>query len=150
MLNITKSVITPYTPAQMYALISDIANYKNYLPWCPSSQVLSKQENIVIGRVDIAYTKIKTHFTTKNINTENKRIDINLVDGPFKHLQGHWIFTSLGETGCKVEFKLEYKFSNFILEKLIGAVFEFAIRNIVDSFVKKAQEIYSTPPLVNR
>ena len=31
MLNISKSVITPFTPAQMYALVSDIENYKNYL-----------------------------------------------------------------------------------------------------------------------
>lgn len=142
MLTITKSVITPYTPAQMYALVSDIANYKHYLPWCPSSQVLKSEGNRVVARVDISYLKVKAHFTTENINTPDQKIDLNLVDGPFKHLKGHWIFTPLGDTGCKVEFKLDYKFSNIIIEKVIGAVFEFVIKNIVDSFVKKAHEIY--------
>jgi ribosome-associated toxin RatA of RatAB toxin-antitoxin module len=142
MLTITKSVITPYTPTQMYALVSDVANYKNYLPWCPSSEVLKTGENKVVGRVDISYLKVKAHFTTENTNISNERIDMNLVDGPFKHLQGHWKFIPLGENGCKIEFKLDYKFSNFIIEKVIGTVFEIVIKSIVDSFVKKAHEIY--------
>jgi ribosome-associated toxin RatA of RatAB toxin-antitoxin module len=142
MLTVSKTVITPYTPAQMYALVSDIENYPNYLPWCASSTVLSQDGNRVVGRVDIAYLKVKAHFTTENINTPNQRIDLNLVDGPFKHLKGHWIFTPLGASGCKVEFRLDYKFSNIIIEKIIGAVFEFVIKNIVDAFVKKAREIY--------
>lgn len=142
MLNISKSVITPFTPAQMYALVSDIENYKNYLPWCPSSQVLKSDGNKIIGRVDISYLKVKAHFTTENINTENQRIDLSLVDGPFKQMKGHWIFTHLGETGCKIEFKLDYAFSNFIIQKVIGTVFEMVIKSIVDSFVKKAHEIY--------
>lgn len=142
MLNISKSVITPFTPAQMYALVSDIENYKNYLPWCPSSQVLKRDGNKIIGRVDISYLKVKAHFTTENINIENQRIDLSLVDGPFKQMKGHWIFTPLGETGCKIEFKLDYAFSNFIIQKVIGTVFEMVIKSIVDSFVKKAHEIY--------
>ena len=142
MLNISKSVITPFTPAQMYALDSDIENYKNYLPWCPSSQVLKREGNKITGRVDISYLKVKAHFTTENINCENQRIDLSLVDGPFKHLKGHWLFTPLGTTGCKIEFKLDYAFSNFIIQKVIGTVFEMVIKNIVDSFVKKAHEIY--------
>lgn len=142
MLNIAKSVITPYTCEQMYALISDIANYKDYLPWCPSSKIINVDGNTVTARVDISYLKAKAHFTTTNLNTPNQRIDLDLVDGPFKHLKGHWIFTPLGETGCKVEFRLDYKFSNIIIEKIIGSVFEYIIKNIVNSFVKKAHEIY--------
>lgn len=142
MLNISKSVIVPYTPAQMYGLVSDIDNYPKYLPWCPSSQVLKREANKVTGRVDISYLKVKAHFTTTNTNTENERIDMDLVDGPFKHLKGHWNFIPLGESGCKVEFHLDYKFSNFLIEKVIGAVFEMVIKSIVDAFVKKAHEIY--------
>lgn len=140
--NIKKTVIIPYTPSQMYALVSDFANYPRYLPWCPSSQIISQTENTIVGRVDIEYLKVKAHFTTSNVNTLNERIDISLVDGPFKELQGHWIFTPLGESGCKVEFNLDYKFSNFLIEKVIGTVFEIVIKNIVDAFVKKAHEIY--------
>lgn len=142
MLNIRKSVITPHTPAQMYALVSDIEHYPQYLPWCPSSKVISRNDNIVVGKVDISYLKVKAHFTTANTNFENQRIEMNLVDGPFKHLKGYWNFIPLGEQGCKIEFSLDYTFSNFIIEKVIGTVFEIVIKNIVDAFIKKAHEIY--------
>lgn len=142
MLNIRKSVITPHTPAQMYALVSDIEHYPQYLPWCPSSKVISRNDNIVVGKVDISYLKVKAHFTTANTNFENQRIEMNLVDGPFKHLKGYWNFIPLGEHGCKIEFSLDYTFSNFIIEKVIGTVFEIVIKNIVDAFIKKAHEIY--------
>ena len=142
MLKIQKSVITPFTAEQMYNLVSDIENYKHYLPWCPASKVISKDANVTVGRVDISYLKVSTSFTTKNINTPCTRIDLSLVDGPFKQLSGFWQFTQIGEKGCKIEFNLSYQFNNFIIEKVIGKVFEFVIKNIVDSFVKKANEIY--------
>lgn len=142
MLSINKSVITPYTCEQMYALVSDIENYPQYLPWCPSSKVINQCGNKVTGRVDISYLKVKAHFTTLNTNYPNERIDVDLVDGPFKHLKGYWHFVALGDRGCKIEFKLDYKFSNFVIEKIIGAVFELVIKNIVDAFVKKAHQIY--------
>lgn len=143
MTNINKSVIVPYTTAQMFALISDIQNYHHYLPWCPSSQVLSTNDNITVGRVDIEYLKVKTHFTTRNINIQNEKIEMQLVDGPFKRLHGNWQFTPLGDKGCKITFTLDYQFSSFIIEKVIGAVFEMVIKNIVDAFVKKAHEVYT-------
>lgn len=142
MLKIKKSVITAHTPAQIYALVSDIENYNNYLPWCSKSAVLSQQGNEIVGRVDIEYLKIKTHFTTKNKNTLNEKIEFSLVDGPFKEFKGCWQFIPLGENGCKIEFQLDYQFSNPIIAKLVGAVFDFAIKNIVESFIKKANTIY--------
>ncbi len=142
MLNIKKSVITPFTCEQMFALVSDIENYKHYLPWCPSSKVLQHDGNTIVGRADISYLKVSTHFTTKNINQPCSRIDMSLVDGPFKQLAGFWQFTPLGEHGCKIEFNLNYQFNNIIIEKVIGKVFEFVIKNIVDAFIKKAHEIY--------
>jgi ribosome-associated toxin RatA of RatAB toxin-antitoxin module len=142
MLKINKSVITPFSCEQMFNLVSDIENYKHYLPWCPSSKVLQNNGNETIGRVDISYLKVSTHFTTKNINTLHSRIDMSLVDGPFKELHGYWQFTPLGESGCKIEFNLNYQFNNIIIEKVIGKVFEIVIKSIVDAFVKKAHEIY--------
>ena len=142
MLNISKSVIVPYTAAQIYALVSDIDNYQNYLPWCPSSKIIKEEHNKIVGRVDVGSAKIHVHFTTLNSNIPNERIDMQLVDGPFRHFQGHWLFSPLDSIGCKIEFKLEYKFSNLIIEKIVGAAFELAIKNIVDTFIKKAHEVY--------
>ena len=144
---VTKSVIVPYTPAQMYSLVSDIAHYPDYLPWCPKTVIKDhvirdQSEMKVVASVYIEYLKIKTHFTTQNTYVLDKSINMYLVDGPFKELVGTWLFTPLGADGCKIDFNLQYKFSNIVLEKLIGPVFEYVSKNIVDCFVKQAKKQY--------
>jgi ribosome-associated toxin RatA of RatAB toxin-antitoxin module len=69
---------------------------------------------------------------------------MHFVDGPFKELTGNWLFTPLGDSGCKIDFNLEYKFSNIIIEKIIGPVFSYISKNIVDCFIKEANKQYGT------
>lgn len=140
MFTIHKNVIVPHTPQKMFNLVSDIKNYPKYLPWCTNSEIKHTAQNEVIGTLHLEYLKIKTSFVTKNINTPFSTIEMYLVDGPFKHLTGLWTFTPLGESGCKIEFNLEYKFSNLILEKLIGPVFNYISKNIVDCFIQEANK----------
>ncbi|MCC2624656.1 MAG: ubiquinone-binding protein [Burkholderiales bacterium] len=143
MIEIRKSVLVPYSPEKMYNLVTDIENYPKYLPWCSGSEIKEKVDNTVTARVDIEYLKIKTHFTTKNINHPHEKIELELVDGPFKHLAGSWRFIRLGDNGCKIDFVLQYKFSNILLEKIIGPVFNYISKNIVDCFIKEAHKLYA-------
>lgn len=144
MLNISKSVIVPHTPEKMFNLVTDIENYPKYLPWCTSSEIRSSEDNEVVGAVYLEYLKVKMHFVTRNINTPYSQIEMHLVEGPFKHLTGLWLFKPLGESGCKIEFSLEYNFSNTLLEKVIGPVFSYISKNIVDCFIKEANKQYAS------
>ena len=69
-------------------------------------------------------------------------MQIRLIEGPFKTLEGAWRFTDLAGAGCKVELSLRYEFSSLLLEKLVGPVFGFIANSMVDAFVKRAQKVY--------
>jgi len=142
MIEVRKSVIVPYSPDKMYNLVNDIQNYPKYLPWCSKAEIREQDESSVTGAIYIEYLKVKILFVTKNTHYLNERIDVQLVEGPFKQLAGHWKFIPLGDKGCKVEFFLHYKFTNHLLEKIIGPVFGFISKNIVDCFIKEAQKQY--------
>lgn len=143
MIEIKKSVIVPYTCKTMFDLVTDIPNYPKYLPWCVDASIKEQHDNEVVGAVYIEYFKIKTHFITKNINTPSSKIEMHFVDGPFKSFSGTWDFIPLGDKGCKIDFNLKYKFANHFLEKVIGPVFSYISKNIVDCFVKEAHKRYS-------
>lgn len=143
MQTISKTVLVPYTTKQMFDLICDIENYAKYLPWCTKSEIRSKTDNQVIGAVYLEYLKIKLYFVTLNTNIAYSTITFELVDGPFKHLTGVWSFTPLGDSGCKVKFNLEYKFTNSVLEKIIGPVFNHISKNIVECFIQEAKKKYA-------
>ena len=144
MLKVSKTVIVPHTPEKMFNLVNDIENYDKYLPWCTQSIVQNRTETDVIGVVYLEYLKVKMHFATKNHNTPYSKIEMQLDDGPFKELTGTWIFTPLGDTGCKINFDLNYRFSNSLLEKIIGPVFNYISKNIVDCFIKEANKLHGS------
>ncbi len=108
-----------------------------------SAKVKEQTQNTITATVNIEYLKVRTHFTTKNTNFPHEKIEVQLVDGPFKQLSGSWHFIQLGENGCKIEFLLHYKFSNIFLEKVIGPVFSYISKNIVDCFIKEAHKQYA-------
>lgn len=142
MVEIKKQVIVPYSPEQMFNLVHDIENYPKYLPWCTHVDIRENSADYIVGAVYLEYLKVKTHFVTRNEYYPHNKIDLKLVDGPFKVLYGSWNFTKLGTHGCKIDFVLHYEFANSFLDKLIGPVFSYISKNIVDCFIKEAHQKY--------
>ena len=141
MSTIEKSVLVRHSVKQMFALVADIPSYPLFLPWCGGSRVLSTDGSQVTAEIDINFHGIRQSFTTVNDQHPDERIDLKLVDGPFSKLDGGWSFLALADDACKVTLTLDYDFSNFLLEKLVGPVFHQIASTMVDSFVKRADEV---------
>ncbi|BBF86514.1 putative oligoketide cyclase/lipid transport protein [Aquitalea magnusonii] len=139
---VEKKVLVAHTPAQMFALVDKVENYPRFLPWCAKAEEHSREGDQQVASLHIDYLKIRQHFTTRNTLRDGESILMELVEGPFQHLQGLWQFTPLGEFGCKVEFSLRYEFSSKILEKVIGPVFGHISGTLVDAFIKHADKVY--------
>ncbi|SME99530.1 type II toxin-antitoxin system RatA family toxin [Pseudogulbenkiania subflava] len=142
MLVVEKNVLVPHTVEQMFALVDDVEHYPRFLPWCGKAEVHERVGNQLVASLHIDYLRIRQHFTTRNVNVDGETISMELVEGPFEHLQGRWHFHPLGEIGCKIEFRLTYRFSSHLLEKLIGPVFGHISGSLVDAFIKEADRIY--------
>lgn len=139
---VEKSVLIEYSAAQMYALIEDVAAYPEFLPWCGGTEVLKREGEITRAAVTIDFRGIKQRFSTENRAQPPQLIEMNLVDGPFRQLDGSWRFKALGDDACKIEFRLHYEFSSKLLEKIVGPVFHFIASTFLDAFVKRAQQLY--------
>lgn len=136
-------MLVNYTPEQMYRLVDRVEDYPKFLPWCGGTQLLLRDEHVTRAAITIAYRGIRQTFATENSNTEPTRIDMRLIEGPFKMLDGTWEFIALNEEASKVQFALRYEFSSFLLQKLVGSVFEHIATTFVDAFVARADQVYS-------
>jgi ribosome-associated toxin RatA of RatAB toxin-antitoxin module len=139
---VEKSVLIEYSSAQMYALVEDVAAYPEFLPWCGGSEILKREGDVTRAAIIIDFRGIKQRFSTENRAIAPELIEMTLVDGPFRQLDGSWRFKALGDEACKIEFRLHYEFSSKLLEKLVGPVFHFIASTFVDAFVKRARQIY--------
>lgn len=138
-----RSVIVPYSCAQMFALVQDVIQYPRFLPWCAASHVRPEpQSDLVEARVDIAYMGVRSYFTTSNLNRFPESITLSLIDGPFRELRGQWTFRPLGEGGCKVCLELHYRFAAGLLGRAVAPVFERVANSLVDAFAARAQNLY--------
>ncbi|ROH88301.1 type II toxin-antitoxin system RatA family toxin [Pseudomethylobacillus aquaticus] len=143
MAQVEKSVLVGHSAERMYTLVDDVQRYPEFLPWCGGVDLLERSEQTTTATLHIAYHGIKQHFTTQNAKTFPSRMDIKLKDGPFRHLEGVWHFIPLGTEACKIEFRLNYEFSNGFLEKIIAPVFSHIANTFVDSFVTRADQLYT-------
>jgi len=142
MTTINKSVLVPYTPAEMFALVDDIERYPEFLPWCTAARVLSRSGDEVRATLALSKSGVEKSFTTCNRNQKNKMIEVSLVEGPFRHLRGFWRFDALGETGCKVSLDMDFEFSSRVLGMVVGPVFTQVAGSLVVSFQNRAVQVY--------
>ena len=142
MTTISKSALVPYSPAEMFKLVSDIEAYPEFLPWCSAASVLERGVDEVRATIELSKGGVDKAFTTCNRIQRDKMIEMRLVEGPFRHLEGFWRFTPLGNDGCKVSLDMEFEFSSRMLGMVVGPVFSQVANSLVDSFQKRAVDVY--------
>jgi ribosome-associated toxin RatA of RatAB toxin-antitoxin module len=145
MKTVQKSVLIWYSATEMFNLVTDVARYPEFLPWCDQASVLNKTEDSMTAKIGIAFAGLKQSFTTQNTHEASRLVRLKLVDGPFSKLDGEWTFTPVGDDAqraCRVALTLRYDFDSIALATLVGPVFDKIAGSLVDAFVKRAQQVY--------
>ncbi len=143
MSHIQRSALVHYSPAEMYQLVNNVADYASFLPWCRSSEVRNESETEMTASIEIAKGILNKTFTTHNQLHKNHRIELQLLDGPFKKLTGYWQFDKLKtEDACKVNLELDFEFDNALMSIAAKPIFTQIANSLVDSFCKRAVEVY--------
>jgi ribosome-associated toxin RatA of RatAB toxin-antitoxin module len=145
MKSVHKSVLIWYSAEEMFALVTDVESYPQFLPWCDHTSVLSRDEAGMKAEIGISFGGIRQTFTTRNDHVDGREVKLALVDGPFSRLEGCWRFTPVGEGGqraCRIDLQLDYAFRSTALAALVGPVFDRIAGSLVDAFVKRAEQVY--------
>ena len=147
MKHVRKSVLLWYSPREMYDLVTAIDSYPEFLPWCDRAELVQTHEDGVTARLGLAYMGVRHSFTTRNVHVAPASVTVQLVDGPFSLLDGTWLFKALGRPGseqlaCKIEFDMRYAFASPALETVLSPVFDRVANTFVESFVRRAEDVY--------
>lgn len=137
-----RNAIVPYSARQMFEMVNTIEDYPRFLPWCRHAEVIRRTENEVVASLEIVWKGVHKHFTTRNVLHPYERIEINLVNGPLKHMEGIWQFHALAEQACNVILDLEFEFTGGFIDRLFQPVFQHIANTLVEAFCKRATELY--------
>ena len=139
---VQKSALVKFSAQQMFDLVDDIESYPQFLPWCSGSKILSREDDIVEGRIDIAKAGFHKSFATRNRLDHGGKIYMSLLEGPFKSLEGVWTFMPLREDASKISLDLEFEISSAFASLAFGPVFNQICNTMINSFTQRAKDIY--------
>lgn len=139
--HIIKKKSAPYSKAQMFDLVANFERYPAFLPFCQRATLKHLADNIVEGTLYIDKGPFKKSFTTRNELIKPDKITIELVNGPFKNLQGEWRFDELNNQ-CQVTLDLSFDMKPGLFNKALSGVFEVIAKAMVDAFCKEADKLY--------
>ena len=139
---VQKSALVKFSAKQMFDLVDDIESYPKFLPWCSGSKVLKREGDIVEGQIEIAKAGFHKSFSTRNKIDQGGRIQISLLDGPFKSLEGFWSFMPLREDASKISLDLEFEIASTFASLAFGPVFNQICNTMVGSFTQRAKALY--------
>lgn len=137
----------PHSAPEMFALVADVERYPEFLPLCTGLRVLRRVPDghgreTLVAEMQIGYKAISERFVTKVLpDPEKLTIEVSYVDGPFRYLENRWTFRP-EESGCAVDFGIEYEFRSVALGLLMGAMFDRAFRRFTDAFEERADTVY--------
>ena len=138
MQTIRRSALVEHSASRMFDLVNDVSAYPRRFDWCRSAEVLDTGEDRLTARLDLGLGSLRTWFTTENALDRPHRIDMKLVDGPFRKLHGQWDFHALDECACKVTLTLEFEPSSRLLAPALALGFQGLADRMVDDFVRVA------------
>jgi coenzyme Q-binding protein COQ10 len=138
-------------PAEdMFALVADVEKYPQFVPLCQRLVVRRRDERedgrtVLLAQMTVAYSFFHETFTSRvTLNPAERVIDVEYIDGPFRHMENRWQFRTVDEGHCEVDFFIDWEMRSRTLAALVGSVFERAFRRFASAFEARADKVYRT------
>ncbi|HLI12786.1 MAG TPA: type II toxin-antitoxin system RatA family toxin [Alphaproteobacteria bacterium] len=138
--------ILPYRADQLFDLVADIERYPEFLPWCRAARIRRREADTIYADLIIGWRMIRESFTSRVVLQRPARIDVSYHEGPFKYLNNHWIFEQQPDGNCLIDFYVDFEFRSKMLQKVIGVLFNEAVRRMVHAFEERARKLYGRAP----
>jgi len=134
----------PYAPEQLYALVADVARYKEFLPWVAAVRVRSDSETEMVADMVVGFKGLRENFTSLVHKKPPDSIRVEYVEGPLKYLHNDWTFRPDGQGGTVLDFSVDFAFRSALFEMLAGQMFDRALRKMINAFEERAAQLYGT------
>ena len=138
-----ESRVINHTPVNLFNLVSDVNKYPEFLPWCKGARVKNIRDNVFEADLIIGFKIYKEIYSSRiYLDNINNKIRVEYKDGPFEYLENSWVFKK-NNSGCKVEFMVDFKFKSIFLQTIMETLFSEAVRRMVKAFESRANQLYS-------
>jgi len=136
-----------HRPDELFELVSDVRRYPEFIRLITGMRVKSEtgHENHreLVAEARVRFRFVRERFTTHVTLDRAKRvIDVAYLSGPFSDLANRWTFHPLEDGSTLVDFWIRYQFGNPVLQMLMDANRQRAVRYLINAFREEAERRY--------
>jgi coenzyme Q-binding protein COQ10 len=133
-----------YSKKDLIELVLRIDDYKEFLPWCTNSKILTiakdKKDLKITADLEIGFKSFKEIYTSNVIyNHDKSKIEVTCLKGNIKKLLNIWQFKKIDKKSCSVDFYIDIELKNPIVNILFDKFFNYGFDKILDSFQLRAK-----------
>ena len=126
---------------KLFNILNDINKYPYFFEGCSFGKKTNISKSTYDGILNINFMDKIIELKTKNKVLDNKLIYFNLIDGPFKRLNGFWSLTNINENYTLVSFNIDYELKNFFIDKASKLISKTIIDSLVNDFKLKVEKL---------
>lgn len=126
---------------RVFHLVNEVEAYPQLFQWCTAARIESRDDTRMRARLDVAHLGFRAAFTTENTFIPGERIELQLVEGPFRAFRGEWRFAALGDAGCRASLMLDFEFAGSLVGSALALGFQGLADRMVDDFSKAARNL---------
>ena len=141
-MKIARSALVMHSAMDMYRLVEGVPSYPQFLSWCTAARIHEQNNEMQKATLTVVVAGVRQSFTTLNTLLSGESVEMKLLEGPFKNLQGEWRFIQLGADGCKISLELDFEMTNGVMSSVFGKGFGKIADRLVDDFCKRAEQVY--------
>ena len=137
---VRRSALVIFSPEQMFDLVIDVERYPEFLPWVGGASLHEKSDHDLLATLEMQRGGVRERFSTRNTFERPSFMTMNLVDGPFRLLEGRWTFKPIGSAGTRIELEMRFEFASQVVSMLFGKAFEQSCNSLIDAFIARARQ----------
>lgn len=136
-----RSALVSHSAEEMFTLVADVERYPEFLGWVRAARVHEADSVHQLASLEIEVAGLRRAITTRNRLDPGRRLEMQLVDGPFSRFSGAWEFHPL-DSGCRVALTLSFGFDNPVLAAAFQRSFTRLAGRMVDDFCRRAEALH--------
>jgi coenzyme Q-binding protein COQ10 len=133
--------VLPYPVDRLFDLIADVERYPEFLPWWHAARVRRRDGNTEYVDQVVGPAIARFRFSSTTVLERPDHIKTTSKERPFRCLEINWTFAPAPQGGCAATFAVDYELRSAALHKLIGVIFEAAVRRVVSAFERRAGQV---------